>query len=96
MTEQPEATEPAAAVTVPAGLPPLTDQENAYLGRLLARQAANAAGPDAVQMKVEPPHESFTYGGVTVGNEFTSVPALLAGPVLESAGEAGVTITQET
>jgi hypothetical protein len=47
-------------------------------------------------MKVEEPHAALTYGGVTVGTEFTTVPAALAAPITEAAADAGVTITQES
>jgi len=91
MTEQ-----PAKQQAAPAPDQPLNAQEQAYLGKLLARQAAAAAGAGAVQMKVEGDHESLSYGGVTVGTEFTTVPAALVAPLLEAAADAGVTITQET
>lgn len=90
MTEQPAAAAPAASA-------PLTEQEEAYLGKLLTRQAAAAvASGEAVRMKVEEPHESLTYGGVTVGTEFTTVPSSMAAALVEAAADAGVTITQES
>jgi hypothetical protein len=90
--------QPAAAKTTKApATGPLTAQEQAYLGRLLQRQAT-AAGTtgDPVQMKVEAPHASISYGGLTVGTEFTTVPANLVAAITEAAADAGVTITQES
>lgn len=73
---------------------PLSAAEEAALGRLMARrdQAAADASP---RLKVEAPHAAFTYGGFTVGSDFTSVPATARPALLTAALEAGVTLTQE-
>lgn len=70
--------------------------------RLLRAQAdaiesAAAARDDThVRLKVEPPHQSFSYGGVDVGSDWTPVHATLAQAVLRAAAETpGVTVTQE-
>jgi hypothetical protein len=69
--------------------------------RLLRAQAAalEAAAPptdEYVRLKVEPPHVQFSYGGVTVGESWTSVHSSLVPGVLNAAaGAAGVTVTQE-
>ena len=47
-------------------------------------------------MKIGGGHSSFSYGGLTVGTEFTTVPASLAGAFTEAAADAGVQITQES
>jgi hypothetical protein len=52
------------------------------------------AGPK-VRMKVESPHESLTFGMVTVGTEFTDVPEAMAARLRAAAERSGVTITQE-
>jgi hypothetical protein len=71
---------------------------------LAARLRAQAAALEAeapptdeyVRMKVEPPHTSFGYGGVEIGNEWTAVHVSLAPGVLRAAAaHAGVTVTQE-
>jgi hypothetical protein len=49
-----------------------------------------------VRLKVEPPHESFTYAGYTVGREWTPVPEHAAAGILSATATAGVTITQES
>ena len=90
MTEQP-------AVKTPAADQPLSAQETAYLGKLLARQAAAAvAAGEAVVMKVEGDHESISYGGLTVGTESTTVPVSMVAAITEAAADAGVTIIQES
>ena len=104
MTDQPAAPPPpAAAPPAPAAAPApvaagsgLTAAEEATLAGLQARRGTALAGPGAMQMKVEPPHESLTHGGVTVTNEFTSVPASMAAAIMAAADDAGVKITQET
>jgi class 3 adenylate cyclase len=48
-----------------------------------------------VTLSVQPPHESFTYGGVTVGTDPTEVPASAVPGLMQSASEAGVTLTEE-
>jgi hypothetical protein len=60
-----------------------------------AGQPVQAALARTVRMKVEPPHASMTHGGVTVGSEFTDVPAWFAAALSEAATGAGVTLTQE-
>ena len=105
MTSQPETPAAAAperpqAAQAPAPATPRTGRlsaaEEAELGQLLARRDAAAAGADPASLKVEPPHQSFTFGGVTVASEYTSVPASMAAAVTGAAAEAGVKITQET
>jgi hypothetical protein len=46
-------------------------------------------------LKVEAPHESFGFGGVWVGTDWSPVPVHLVAGVMQAASEAGVTITQE-
>jgi hypothetical protein len=69
--------------------------------RLLRAQAdaLEAAAPptdEYVKLKVEPPHSAFSYGGVTVGPQWTAVHSSLAPGVLSAAAGTGVvTLTQE-
>jgi hypothetical protein len=80
---------------------PATAPEDPYgEARLLRAQAAaiEAAAPPSdewIKLKVGPPHTSFIYGGVEVGEEWTGVHRSLAPGVLNAAAEAGVTVTQE-
>jgi hypothetical protein len=87
---------PRDSVTDPKTAP---DDPHAQARALRAEAAAlEAAAPDDgyVRLKVEPPHAQFSYGGVDVGTEWTSVHASLAAGVLSAAaGAAGVTVTQE-
>jgi hypothetical protein len=63
------------------------------LGELKAA-GSGSAGP-VQRLKVEPPHSSITFGGVTVGTDYTDVPAPVAADIVSEASAAGVTITQE-
>ena len=74
----------------------LTAEEEAQLGELLAKRDAAAAAAGGVRMKVEGDHQSLSYGGLTVGSEFTDVPASMVGPMTTAAAESGVQLTQET
>jgi hypothetical protein len=51
--------------------------------------------PAVPTLKVELPHSSFTYGGVTIWGTPTEVHPSLIPPIMQSAAEAGVTLTQE-
>ena len=72
----------------------LSADEERQLGELLEKRA-QAAGPAPVRLKVDSDHESVTYGGVTVGHEFTEVPAHAVAGLVEGAAAAGVKITQD-
>lgn len=48
-----------------------------------------------VRLKVEGPHESLTYGGLTVGTEFTEVPRRHLASMTQAAADSGVKLTQE-
>lgn len=95
------ATETEAAVpdVVPdparPGVDVLSPDEESELARLQAKAAKQSAGAGAMLMKVEPPHSEVTFGGVTVGTDFTLVPAHMAANVASAAAEAGVKITQK-
>jgi hypothetical protein len=73
-----------------------TAADEAELTRLQAKaERSRSGGAEAVRMKVEPPHESMTHAGLTIGSDFTSVPSHLAPVMSEAAAVAGVTLTQE-
>jgi hypothetical protein len=76
--------------------PGLTAAEEARLGELKAKVAAASGDSPVSRLKVEPPHSSITFGGVTVGTEFTDVPSAAAADLVSEAAAAGVTITQES
>jgi hypothetical protein len=87
----PPAPEPAAA---PSGK--LSADEELQLAELQARARAQSAGEDTVRLKVEEPHSAMVHGGITIGREFTDVPAFMSGPLFEAAANAGVKLTQES
>lgn len=108
MTE-PAAPAPAATAAAPAAQKaalaaapakpatgPLSDAEQAQLSALLARQAVTTGTGDPIRMKVTGDHSSISYGGLTVGTEFVTVPANMVAAVTTAAAEAGVTLTQES
>lgn len=73
----------------------LTADEEKLLGELLARRDT-AAGPAPLRLRVEGEHESMTFGGLTIGREYTDVPPSMQGDITEAAALAGVKITQES
>lgn len=95
----PAAAKPAApASSAPAAAPSKPEDPRDRAARLeaeLLEARAEAAGLDTVQMKVEPPHESFTHANVTVRSDFTPVPARTVPALMTAAEDAGVTLTQE-
>lgn len=95
----PAATAPAPAPAPQAAQPatgPLSEAEQRQLSTLLARQAAVGQTGEPVRMKVTGGHSSLSYGGLTVGTEFTTVPASMVAAITEAAADAGVEITQES
>lgn len=90
----PAAPPPAAAPQV--GVDGLTAAEEAALGGLIAKRDAAAAAGSIVRMKVSGPDgTTLTHGGVTVGTEYTDVPAWLAASMMTAADDAGMEIEQE-
>lgn len=83
---------PGPAPESPEGL---SADEEAELARLTEKRDRAAAGQDRVRMKVELPHCEMTHGGVTIGSEFTDVPAFMAAALESAAQSAGVTLTRE-
>jgi hypothetical protein len=75
---------------------PLSEAEQRQLSGLMARQQAALGTGDPVRMKVTGSHASLSYGGLTIGTEFTTVPANLVAAMTEAAADAGVEITQES
>lgn len=73
----------------------LSADEERQLGRLLARREAASGAGEIVRMRVEGPHESLTHAGITVGREWTEVPAGLSSALTTAAEDAGVLIVQE-
>ena len=107
-----KAAPPAKAASAPAPAPqatqaaspppppprPLCDTQHHPRCTRRARQTAANAGTAAapVRMKVTGGHASLSYGGLTIGTEFTTVPAHMVAAMTEAAADAGVEITQES
>lgn len=85
----------AQAEESPAGASGLSAKEETTLADLQARALAARSG-GMVRMKVEGPHESVTHAQVTIGREWTEVPASLASAIASAAADSGVTLTQES
>ena len=94
MTEQP------AAAQAPAGrqppVPQASPQERvaALRAQLAEAEAALPPVPGTARVRVMPPHDSFTRGGVTVGRDYTPVPAGALTQLMTAAADAGVTIEE--
>lgn len=92
MTGQPSA---------PAGKQPPAAPADAALDRigklraeLAMAEAALPPVPGTVRVRVMPPHDTFTLGAVTVGPDFTLVPAGALTGLMSAAGDAGVTLEE--
>jgi hypothetical protein len=101
MTEQPayvgQADQAAGAdqLAVSAAMPDDLSARAADLEAQLADVRAQAAGADTVRLKVEEPHAGFAIGHITIGTEYTEVPAHAVAAIMDGAASSGVIITQE-
>lgn len=95
MTEQPSAAPPPAGKQA---VPPPQDTGRERIERLRAElamaEAALPPAPGTVRVRVMPPHDTFTLGGVTVGPDFTPLPAGALPQLMTAAGDAGVTLEE--
>ena len=90
----PQANEAAVPAVSPSGLTP---DEEAQLGRLLAkRSASEEGGTERLRISPESGHSSMEFGGVTVRSDWTDVPARLVPHLFNAAADAGVTIERES
>jgi hypothetical protein len=72
----------------------LSAKEESQLGALLdKRQRARAGG--TTRLKIDSDHAEVTYGGVTVGRDWTEVPSAVVAGLVEGAADAGVQIIQD-
>jgi hypothetical protein len=89
---------PSVLVQTPASDEPgrdgLSPNEERQLGELLDKRDRSVPG-GTVRLKVTSGHESVSYGGLTVGKDFTDVPEHLVAGLTEGAAVAGVEITQD-
>lgn len=72
----------------------LNADEERQLGELIDKRD-RAAADVRVRLRVTSGHESVSYGGVTVGKDFTEVPEHLVAGLTEGAANAGVDIEQD-
>lgn len=79
---------------VQAAAPADVSSRVAALEAELAKARADAVAGAKVLLRVLLPHTEFTHGGHTVGDVPTPVPASAAGPLMEAAGQAGVTLEE--
>jgi hypothetical protein len=86
---------PRDTATDPKAAPDPYGEARLLRAQAAALEATAPPGDEWVKLKVEPPHASFGYGGVTVGDEWTPVHVSLAPGVLRAASAAGVTVTQQ-
>jgi hypothetical protein len=89
----------AAPVTALASGPPAAAEDQsglaAKLEEELAKLRADATAGEKAVMRVLAPHSSMTWGGVTVTDQPTTVPAHTVPGLTEAALNAGVKIIQE-
>jgi hypothetical protein len=89
------AAQPASVPSEPDDAGGLTPDEERQLGELTRKRDEAAAAPGSVRMRVEGEHAEMTFGGITIGREYTTVPPHMAGPLSTAAADAGVKLTQE-
>lgn len=89
MTEQPAGGKGAAP-----SQPDPAERVGKLRAELAVAEAALPPAPGTVRVRVAPPHDSFSVGGVTVGPDFTPVPAGALAGLLGAAADAGVTIEE--
>jgi hypothetical protein len=85
----------------PAAKQPATpdkDDARERIGKLRAAlamaEAALPSPPGTARVRVKPPHDSFALAGVTVGPDFTPVPAGALTGLMSAAADAGVTLEE--
>ena len=84
-----------SAADPPAGLPAKDTGRAAELVDELEKIRADAIKGLKAVLRVLPPHSSFTYAGVTVTDQPTTIPAVHVPGLMEAAANSGVTLTQE-
>jgi len=92
MTEQPAA--PAAGKTPAAPQDAARERIGKLRAQLTEAEAALPPEPGTVRVRVLPPHDSFTLGSVTVGEDLTAVPVHALSQLMSAAGDAGVTLEE--
>jgi hypothetical protein len=88
--------QPAAPAGRPQPAPAVSAQEqiDKLRAALAAAEAAVPPPPGTVRVRVAKPHDSFTLGAVSVGRDFTPVPAGALTGLMSAAADAGVTLEE--
>ena len=94
MTEQPAAALPGKQPAAPSPQDDAADRVEKLRAQLAAAEAAVPPSPGTVRVRVAKPHDSFSVGGVTVGRDFTPVPAGALSQLTAAAADAGVTLEE--
>jgi hypothetical protein len=93
VTEQPQ--EKAAATAAGKSAEPSAEEIVEKLRAELAMaEAAVPPPPGTVRLRVVGPHGSVTVAGVTVGRDFTPVPAGVLARLTAAAADAGVVLEE--
>jgi hypothetical protein len=86
---------PAPAAKPAPAVPPSPQQRvDGLRAQLAEAEAALPPVPGTVLLQVMPPHDSFTYGGITVGKDPTRVPAGALTRLMSAAAGARVQIKE--
>jgi hypothetical protein len=93
MTEQPSAVPPAGK-QAPSAQDAARDRVGKLRAQLADAEAALPAPPGTVRLRVTGPHDSFAYGGLSVGRDPVPVPAGAVPQLMTAAGDAGVTLEE--
>jgi hypothetical protein len=89
----PEPVTPPAPEPAPA--PAVHSSRAAEITDELEKIRADVLKGITAVLRVLPPHSSFTYGGVTITNQPTTVAAEHVPGLTEAAANSGVTLVQE-
>ncbi len=93
MTEDKAAAQDKVAVKKAPAVSPR--DRAAQLEDELAEVRREASGQPTVRLKVEGPHSALVHNGITVGSDWTEVPADAAPAIMEGAVNSGVSLVQE-
>ncbi len=94
MTEQPAAASAGKQPAAPSPQEDAADRVEKLRAQLAEAEAGVPAPLGTVRVRVAPPHDSFTVGGVSVGRDFTPVPAGALAQLSAAAADAGVTLEE--
>lgn len=100
MSDQPDQPAVPAELATPKAaadkIAELTAERDALRAQLAGKASvpSGPAAPGTIKMRVTGAHESMHHGGVTVGREWTEVPASYESRLYTAAQESGVELEQ--